>query len=358
MAIRLAAAALILIMVGPATILISLAALISSDLSANCGSPSGGDVIGRETPSSRVVFPLPKGVWVMTDGFGRRIHPVTADESFHTGLDLGAPAGTSIRAAADGIVAVAGLSDVYGGLIVIEHRVGDRAVATAYAHMWEAGIHVRIGDTVTAGQPIGEVGNAGRSTGPHLHFEVRPGGANGQPIDPVPWLNDHEATDLQQPESNMSPGCTGNRSSGPPEQMTGDRRQMVDDPTSDGRITEPMLHLYQQAIHAFPDTSWSCYSPRPGSKSEHPLGRACDITFGNPIGLNPTPDQLEDGWMITNWMKDHAEALGVEYLIWQGRIWSVARQTEGWRVYNGGGMHDPKDVTGGHYDHLHVTVAP
>ena len=56
-------------------------------------------------------------------------------------------------------------------------------------------------------------------------------------------------------------------------------------------------------------------------------------------------------------MKDHAEALGVEYLIWDGRIWSISRDAEGWRPYDGGGMHDPGDVTGGHYDHLHVTVS-
>jgi hypothetical protein len=59
---------------------------------------------------------------------------------------------------------------------------------------------------------------------------------------------------------------------------------------------------------------------------------------------------------VTNWMKDNADVLGVEYLIWQGKIWSLARDAEGWRPYNGGGMHDPASITGGHYDHLHVTV--
>jgi hypothetical protein len=48
--------------------------------------------------------------------------------------------------------------------------------------------------------------------------------------------------------------------------------------------------------------------------------------------------------------------LGLEYLIWQGQIWSLARDAEGWRPYNGGGMHDPGNVTGGHFDHLHITV--
>ena len=117
-----------------------------------------------------------------------------------------------------------------------------------------------------------------------------------------------------------------------------------------------MLHVYTQALTAHPDSSWACYSPRPGTKSEHPLGRACDVTFGNAIGARPTPQQLEAGWALTNWLKDNAETLGVEYLIWQGQIWSLARDAEGWRPYNGGGMHDPNDVTGGHYDHVHITV--
>ena len=69
-----------------------------------------------------------------------------------------------------------------------------------------------------------------------------------------------------------------------------------------------------------------------------------------------TGRSLDLGWKVTNWLKTNASALGVEYLIWQGRIWSSARHSEGWRPYNGGGMHDPTDVTGGHYDHVHITV--
>ena len=79
--------------------------------------------------------------------------------------------------------------------------------------------------------------------------------------------------------------------------------------------------------------------------------------FGNAIGQRPTPQQRELGWEVTNWVKDHAEALGVEYLIWDGKIWALSRDDEGWREYNGGGMHDPSDITGGHYDHLHITVS-
>ena len=100
-----------------------------------------------------------------------------------------------------------------------------------------------------------------------------------------------------------------------------------------------------------------CWSERPGTKSEHPLGRACDGTFGNSIGTAATGPALALGWKVTNWLKANAETVGVEYLIWQGRIWSVARASEGWRAYDGGGMHDPNSVTGGHFDHLHFTAA-
>ena len=312
---------------------------------------------GPVAAAARVVFPLPEGTWVLTSEFGPRIHPITGEPSFHTGTDFAAPDGTPILAVADGTVTVAEFSGGYGGLIVIEHRIDGQTVATAYAHMWEHGIHVRTGDQVTAGQHMGDVGSSGNSTGPHLHFEVRPGGTNAEAVDAAAWLNDHDAADLPEASVGASAGCdTAGGAPGEPAPVDGDPDRMVDDPTSDGQITARLLHRYQQGTAAFPDTSWACYSPRPGTVSEHPVGRACDLTFGNAIGDQPTPAQLEFGWEVTNWLKDHAEALGVEYLIWQGLIWSLSRIAEGWRPYNGGGMHDPDDVTGGHFDHLHVTV--
>ncbi|MCO7271891.1 M23 family metallopeptidase [Cellulosimicrobium cellulans] len=320
------------------------------------GPATASVVTGPVAESSRVVFPLPEGTWVLTSEFGPRIHPITGEPSFHTGTDFAAPDGTPILAAADGTVTVAEFSGGYGGLIVIEHQIDGQTVATAYAHMWQSGILVAAGDRVTAGQHIGDVGSSGNSTGPHLHFEVRPGGTSGEAVDAAKWLNDHNAVDLPEATVGSPNECSSGGAPGDPAPLDGDPDQMVDDPTSDGQITARMAHVMAQARAAFPDSSWACYSPRPGTTSEHPLGRACDITFGNPIGTHPTPAQLEDGWRVTNWMKDHAESLGVEYLIWQGQIWSLARDAEGWRPYNGGGMHDPGDVTGGHYDHLHVTV--
>ncbi|NHN54359.1 M23 family metallopeptidase [Calidifontibacter sp. DB0510] len=339
-----------------------LTTLTGTTTTASAGASTGDATVPAvqtvAAESSRVVFPVPAGTWVLTSEYGPRVHPISGESSFHTGTDFAAPDGTPILAAADGTVTVAEFSGGYGGLIVIEHTLNGQTVATAYGHMWETGIHVQPGDTVTAGQHIGDIGSSGNSTGPHLHFEVRTGGTDGEHTDPAAWLNAHDAADLPEPETGTPAGCDPATATpgGDPAPVDGEPDRLVDDPTSGGQITARMLHLYQQGTAAFSDTSWACYSPRRGTRSEHPLGRACDLTFGNAIGQHPTPAQLEAGWEVTNWMKDHAETLGVEYLIWQGKIWSLARDAEGWRDYTGGGMHDPGDVTGGHYDHLHVTV--
>ncbi|WP_313404806.1 hypothetical protein [Aeromicrobium sp.] len=72
---------------------------------------------------------------------------------------------------------------------------------------------------------------------------------------------------------------------------------------------------------------------RPGgpATNDHAAGRACDGTFGNAIGTRAVGAALENGWNATNWLKVNAERIGVEYLIWQGRIWSVRRSSGGWR---------------------------
>ncbi|KJL29680.1 Murein DD-endopeptidase MepM [Microbacterium azadirachtae] len=161
--------------------------------------PRGGGG-GSATPivpeTTRTVFPLPTGTWVRTDPFGMRVHPITGEWSMHYGTDFAAADGTPIFAIADGVVTHAGFSGGYGGLIVIEHTVGGQRVASAYAHMWENGIYVSDGQTVSAGQHIGDVGSSGQSTGAHLHFEIRDGGSSGTAVDSEPWLAEHGALDL------------------------------------------------------------------------------------------------------------------------------------------------------------------
>ena len=153
--------------------------------------------------SSRVVFPLPAGSFTNTDSFGWRIDPYTGERRFHAGSDLAAQLGTPILAIADGVVSFAGQRGTYGGLITIEHTIGGERAISYYAHMYEQGMHVTTGDSVVAGQHIGDVGSAGKSTGPHLHLEIHPGGADHPAVDAVEWLATHGAADLTDATS----GC-------------------------------------------------------------------------------------------------------------------------------------------------------
>lgn len=170
-----------------------VAEAILTALTRPTSSGGGSDAPPVVPETTRIVFPLPEGTWVRTSPFGWRIHPITGERAFHTGSDFSAADGTPIFAIADGLVTLAEFSGGYGGLIVIEHTVGGQRVASYYAHMWEYGIHVTEGMTVTAGQHIGDVGSSGQSTGPHLHFEIRPGGQGAEPVDADAWLTDHGA---------------------------------------------------------------------------------------------------------------------------------------------------------------------
>ena len=354
---KVAVLGLVTLLFAPASLLLGLGALLSPAAQAQClpATSSVSTAEGTLPETARVAFPLPAGTWVRASGFGMRVHPVTGEYKLHTGVDFAASTGTHILAAADGRVAFAGPATGYGHLIVIEHTVGGQRVATGYAHMYTDGIYVRVGDTVKAGQYIADVGSDGYSTGSHLHFEVRPGGADASPVDPEPWLASNRAADVEGSAEASDAGCNW---AGPATSYDGNKPDgLVDDPTSEGQITERTAHILAQVQKNFPESRWACWSERPGTKSEHPLGRACDGTFGNSIGTAATGHALDYGWKVTNWLKDNAETLGVEYLIWQGRIWSAARASEGWRPYGGGGMHDPSSVTGGHYDHLHFTAA-
>ncbi|WP_445257390.1 M23 family metallopeptidase [Nocardioides aurantiacus] len=356
---KVAIAGVVALLLAPASALLGIVALLSPAAQAQClptASTATSPTAGSSVPeTSHVAFPLPAGTWVRTSGFGMRVHPITGEYKLHTGVDLAAPSGTHILAAADGRVAYAGPASGFGHLILIEHTVGGKRVATGYAHMYADGIRVKAGDQVSAGQYIADVGTDGYSSGPHLHFEVRPGGAAASPVDPEPWLNANGAANVEDGASADAAGCTDR--GGPAAAYAGENsNHLVDDPTTGGQITERTASVLAQVQKSFPTSHWSCWAERPGTKSEHPLGRACDGTFGNSIGTAASGPALDLGWKVTNWLKANAKTLGVEYLIWQGRIWSVARSAEGWRAYGGGGMHDPNAVTGGHYDHLHFTI--
>jgi murein DD-endopeptidase MepM/ murein hydrolase activator NlpD len=114
----------------------------------------------------------------ITSYFGMRIHPITGKKTFHEGVDIASPEGSSIYAYASGVVTYAGWKNGYGNFVAINHGNG---LVTRYGHM--SAIYVSVGERVTTGQRIGAVGSTGESTGPHLHFEVVVNGVNKNPLD-------------------------------------------------------------------------------------------------------------------------------------------------------------------------------
>ena len=153
--------------------------------------------------TSTVVFPLPDGTWTLTSHYGPRIHPITHQQSFHSGTDYAAPDGTPILAVADGVVTFAGAMSGYGHAIDIRSSVDGQQVTSRYGHMWAGHLYVTAGNRVVAGQHIADVGSDGNSTGPHLHFEIHVGGAT---TDSDQWLTDHGANNLTDPAATAS-GC-------------------------------------------------------------------------------------------------------------------------------------------------------
>lgn len=112
----------------------------------------------------------------VSSGFGYRMHPILRERRLHTGLDIAASTGTTIRAAAPGVVISSGYRNGYGNTVVIDHG---GSLSTLYGHC--SRLYVRAGQRVRQGETIAAVGSTGLSTGPHLHFEVR---VNGRPVDP------------------------------------------------------------------------------------------------------------------------------------------------------------------------------
>lgn len=112
----------------------------------------------------------------LSSGFGSRFHPIDKRTKFHGGLDIAVPIGTYVSAAGEGKVSFAGRKGGYGNVVIIEHPDGRQ---TRYAHL--SSISVSVGDDVSMGQPIALSGSTGKSTGPHLHFEMR---ENGVVVDP------------------------------------------------------------------------------------------------------------------------------------------------------------------------------
>ncbi|WP_037255010.1 M23 family metallopeptidase [Roseobacter sp. SK209-2-6] len=124
--------------------------------------------------------PVNLGLVRQTSGFGYRRDPKTGGRRLHKGSDFAGKTGTDIYATADGVVTHAGWQSGYGKLVTIQHAFG---IETKYAH--NSNLRVKVGQRVSRGDHIADMGNTGRSTGTHLHYEVR---VNGKPINPMIYI--------------------------------------------------------------------------------------------------------------------------------------------------------------------------
>lgn len=142
-------------------------------------------------PMAQGLFPDPRfdrstipSLWPVrgqiTAAFGQRMDPLSGEGAFHAGLDISAPSGTRVESAADGIVFHAGPDADYGNAILVDHGYG---ITTKYAHLSK--VYVVVGQQIKRGQIIGAVGMTGKTTGPHLHYEVH---VNETPVNPSRYL--------------------------------------------------------------------------------------------------------------------------------------------------------------------------
>jgi murein DD-endopeptidase MepM/ murein hydrolase activator NlpD len=116
----------------------------------------------------------------ITSGFGNRADPFTGGQAHHMGIDFNANVGDPVLAAAGGVVSFAGVKSGFGNVVEVDHGNG---YSTLYGH--NSRLVVRVGDIVRPGQELAKAGSTGRSTGPHVHFEVH---INGRPVNPRPFL--------------------------------------------------------------------------------------------------------------------------------------------------------------------------
>ncbi len=127
------------------------------------------------------------------------------------------------------------------------------------------------------------------------------------------------------------------------------------DPTSGrGCLTPRTLNIAVQLMaQGWRLSCWDAHAWNPSS--DHPKGKACDA-FPGRGGVLPTPEQKAHGDALAASLQASAAETGVKYLIWYGRWWKTGDPADAWNPYNGGGVYDPASITGGHYDHVHVSV--
>lgn len=297
-------------------------------------------------PSGELSLPIVEDEHVVSSTYK------SPDRPGHRGIDLAAPTGTAMYAMSGGVVAQAGPASGFGNWIVIDHTIDGQAYSTVYGHMYDDGVAVSTGDTVTAGQFIGEVGSNGQSSGPHLHFEVWEGSrlAGGTETDPQPWLDravnpgsGDKAPSGDSPEANPGrPDSTSTESTR--RAPSGGDLPSSDKIRSEDKLQIDSIRVARAVAQRFPDVQtiggWREYD----KYDDHPSGRAVDIMIPN----FQSNEGRELGNRIKNYLFKHREFFNIDYMIWR----QMYIPSEGEPNL----MEDQYDLTQNHFDHVHVTT--
>ncbi|MFY9263699.1 MAG: M23 family metallopeptidase [Actinomycetaceae bacterium] len=174
-----------------------------------CDAPTGATSLASAfyIEGDSVAMPTQAGTTRFASPFGYRSDPFNGTSTMHKGVDWSGPVGTPIYSVADGTVVYVGTGREVArtqNVVVIEHEVNGEVFTSWYIHMYLDGIFVTEGQQVSVGEHIANIGNAGRSTGPHLHFEIHPGSFPGfpitdavdNPVDPISFLAGLGARDV------------------------------------------------------------------------------------------------------------------------------------------------------------------
>ncbi len=169
-------------------------------------SKSFDEVVEMAKNKEKMVLSIPaiqpvavKDLVRMSDDFGYRRDPFTRQIKLHTGIDFAGPIGVPVYATGNGVVVEANFSFFgYGNQVVVDHGFGYK---TRYAHLHK--MNVQVGQEVVRGQQIGTLGNSGRSTGPHLHYEVI---LRNNPVNPLNYFNDMRSDEYDQMVANFTKG--------------------------------------------------------------------------------------------------------------------------------------------------------
>ncbi|MBC9704762.1 MAG: peptidoglycan DD-metalloendopeptidase family protein [Enterococcus sp.] len=174
-------------------------ATLSEDNSETCITTLSQQKFNEAVVAKKVVWPMADGEHTWTSSYGERISPITGAREVHSGMDMAGPDKSTIHSIASGTVMAAGPTYYLGQWVIVRHNFDGKIFDSVYGHLTENSQMVKVGDKVTAGQPIALEGTTGLSTGPHLHLEIWENGFMGKDskhVDPQPWLKAHNVTAL------------------------------------------------------------------------------------------------------------------------------------------------------------------